>query len=84
MKMLAVILASLAKLAVILKLGLRNISQKDKKSHIFKHIHPPQHALTRIILFFKIHDKANSKFDFKIKEPLHTDWRQPKTHNKII
>ena len=39
MKMLAVILASLAKLVVILKLGLRNISQKDKKSHIFKHIH---------------------------------------------
>ena len=37
--MLAVILASLAKLVVILKLGLRNISQKDSKSHIFKHIH---------------------------------------------
>ena len=35
MKMLAVILASLAKLVVILKLGLRNISQKDNKSHDF-------------------------------------------------
>ena len=28
-------------------------------------------------LCFKIIDKANSKFDLKIKEALHINWRQP-------
>ena len=37
-----------------------------------------QHALTRIIFFFsKVIDKANSKFDLKIKEALHIKWRKP-------
>ena len=34
----------------------------------------PEHALTHC---FKIIDKANSKFDLKIKEALHTNWRKP-------
>ena len=38
---------------------------------------PPQHVLTRIILSFKIIDKANSKFDLKIKEALHINWIKP-------
>ena len=39
---------------------------------------PPQHALTRIILFFlKIIDKAKSNFDLKIKESLHINWIKP-------
>ena len=48
--MLAVLPATLAKLVVILKLGLRNI-KKDNNSHIFKNLHPSQYALTGIILF---------------------------------
>ena len=38
---------------------------------------PPQHALTHKILCFKIIDKANSKFDLKIKEALHINWKKP-------
>ena len=49
--MLAVVLATLAKLAVILKLGLRSISKKIT-SLIFLNIYTlPKHDLTHIILF---------------------------------
>ena len=65
---LAVVLALLGKLLDILKLGLRIISKR-----IFLNIYtPPQHNS----LCFKIIDKANSKFDVKIKEALH-NWRKP-------
>ena len=75
--MLSVVLATLAKLVVILKLGLRSISKRIT-SLIFLNIYTPlQHALTHIILSFKIIDKANSKFDLKIKEALHINWRKP-------
>ena len=48
---LAVVLAILAKLVIILKLGLRSISKRIT-SLIFLNIYtPPQHALTHIILF---------------------------------
>ena len=52
--------------------------KKDNKL-IFLNIYTQlQHALTHIILFlFKITDKANSKFDVKIKEPSHINWRKP-------
>ena len=55
--------------------------KKDKKSHIFKHLH-----FTTICfdsynsLSFKIIDKANSKCDLKIKEALHINWRNPYLH----
>ena len=72
--MLAAVLAILVKLVVILKLGLRNISKRIT-SLIFLNIYTPlQHALP---LCFKITDKANSKFDLKIKEALHINWRKP-------
>ena len=76
--MLVVVLAILAKLVVILKLGLRNISKRTT-SLIFLNIYaPPQHALTHIILFLlKVIDKANSKFDLKIEEALHINWGKP-------
>ena len=75
--MLAVVLATLAKPVVILKLGLRSISKRIT-SLIFLNIYTlPKHALTHIILCFKIIDKANSKFDLKIKEALHINWRKP-------
>ena len=46
-------------------------------SLIFLNIYtPPQHALTHIILFVLV-DKANSKFNLKIKEALHINWRKP-------
>ena len=77
MKMLTVVLAILTKLVVILKEGLRNISKKITSLIFLSRYTPPQHALTRIILSFKIIDKANSKFDLKIKEALHINWRKP-------
>ena len=75
--MLAVVLAILAKLVVILKLGLRSIL-KDSKSHIFKHMHSTPTCFDSYnSLCFKIIDEANSKFDLKIKEALHINWRKP-------
>ena len=48
---LAVVLATLAKPVVILKLGLRNISKRIT-SLIFLNIYTsPQHVLTRVVLF---------------------------------
>ena len=70
----AVVLAIFAKLVVILKLGLRSLS----KSLIFKHIHSTAICFDLYnSLCFKIIDKANSKFDLKIKEALHINWRKP-------
>ena len=75
--MLAVVLAILAKLVVILKLGLRSISKRIT-SLIFLNIYTPlKHALTHKSLCFKIIDEANAKFDLKIKEVLHINWRKP-------
>ena len=76
--MLAVLQAILAKLVVILKQGLRSISKRIT-SLIFLYIYTPtQHDLTNLILFcFKIIDRADSKFNLKNKEALHTNWRKP-------
>ena len=64
--MLAVVLAILAK-HVILKLGLGNKSKRIA-SLIFLNIYTPlQHGLTYNSLSFKTIDKANSKFDLKLK-----------------
>ena len=48
---LAVVLAIFAKLVVILKLGLRNISKRITSLIFLNICTPPQHALTHIILF---------------------------------
>ena len=51
--------------------------RKDK-SHIFKHLHSTATCSDSYnSLCFKIIDKANSKFDLKIKEALHINWRKP-------
>ena len=69
--MLAAVLATLAKLVIILKLGLRNI-KKDNKPHIFKDLHFTAACFDSYsYLSFKIIGKANSKFHLKIKEALH-------------
>ena len=52
--------------------------RKDNKSYIFKHLHSTATCFdTNISLSLKIIDKANSKFDLKIKEALLIDWRKP-------
>ena len=51
---------------------------KVNKSHIFKHLHSTTTCFdSHNSLSFKIIDKANSKFDLKIKEALHINWRKP-------
>ena len=52
--------------------------KKDNKSHIFKHLHSTATCFDSYnSLCFDIIDKANSKFDLKIKEALHFNWRKP-------
>ena len=48
---LPVVLATLAKLVIILKLGLRNISKRITSPIFLNTYTPPQHPKTRIILF---------------------------------
>ena len=57
--MLAVVLAILEKLVVILELELRNTATCFDSYNS---------------LCFKVIDKANPKFDLKIKEALHINW----------
>ena len=76
--MLAVVLAILAKLVVILKTRIKEHIKKDNKSHVSKHLHSSETCFDSYnYLCFKIIDKANSKFDLKIKEVLHISWRKP-------
>ena len=73
----SVVLAILATLVAILKLVSRSVS-KRMTSLIFD-----QHATCfdpYNSLCFKIIDKANSKFNLKIKEALHINWRKPNLH----
>ena len=52
--------------------------KKNNKSHIFKHLHSTATWFDSYnYLCFKIIDKAHSKFDLKIKEPLHINWKKP-------
>ena len=52
--------------------------KKDNKSHIFKHLRSTATCFDSYnSLCFKVIDKANSKFDLKIKEALHINWRKP-------
>ena len=51
--------------------------KKDNKSHIFKHLHSTATCFNSCnSLCFKIIDKANSKFDLKIKEALRINRRK--------
>ena len=52
--------------------------KKDNKYHIFKQLHSTATYFDSYNSHcFKIIDNANSKFDLKIKEPLHINWRKP-------
>ena len=77
--MLAVVLATLAKLIIILKLGLRSISKRitTELKMSFKYLHSSETCFDSFnALCFKIIDKSNSKVDLKIKEALHINWRK--------
>ena len=51
--------------------------KKDNKSHIFKHLDSTATYFGSYnFLCFKIIDKAYYKFDLKIKEALHINWRK--------
>ena len=51
--------------------------KKDNKCHFFKHLHSYATCFDSYnSLSFKIIDKANSKFDLKIKEAVHIAWRK--------
>ena len=53
--------------------------KKDNKSQIFIYLHSTATCFDSYnSLYFKIIDKANSKYDLKIKEALHINWRKPK------
>ena len=55
--------------------------RKDNKSHIFKHLTSTATCFDSYnSLCFEIIDKANSKFDIKIKETLHINWRKPNSN----
>ena len=77
--MLAVVLAILAKITVIIKLGLRKISKMITSIIFLNTYTPPQPTCFDSFnrLSFKIIDKVNSKFDLTIKEALHINWKKP-------
>ena len=58
--------------------------KKDNKSHIFKHLHSTATCFDSFnSLCFKIIDKGNSKFNLKIEEALHINWRKPNLNAHI-
>ena len=51
--------------------------KKDRKSHIFKHLHSTRTCFDSYnSLSFKIIDRANSKFDLKFKEALYINCKK--------
>ena len=65
------------------KITIEEHIKKDNKSHIFKHLHSFETCFDSYnSLCFKIIDKANFKFDLKIKEALHINWRKPNLNAK--
>ena len=75
---LAVVPAILAKTCRHFKTRIEENVKNDNKSHISKHLYSTATCFDSYnSLYFKIIDKANSKFDLKIKETLHINWRNP-------
>ena len=57
--------------------------KKDNKSHIFKLLHSTVACFDSYNSHcFKFIDKANSKFDSKIKEALHINWIKPNLNSQ--
>ena len=54
------------------------IGENIKKYHIFEHLHSTATCFDSYnSVCFTIIDKANCKFNLKIKEGLHINWREP-------
>ena len=52
--------------------------EKDKKSHIFKHLIENHNCKSQSILdCFQIIDSASSKFRLKLKDAVHISWTKP-------
>ena len=52
--------------------------EKDNKSHIFKHLHSTETCFDLYnSLCFKVIDQLILKFDLKIREAVHINWRKP-------
>ena len=61
------------------KIRIEEHIKKDIMPPIFKHLHCTATCFDSYnSLSFKLIDKANSKFDLKIKEALNINWRKPK------
>ena len=75
----AVVLGILVKLVCNFKTRIEEHIKKYDKSHIFKYLHSTEAWFDSYnCLYFKIIDKADSKFDLKIKEASHINWRKSK------
>ena len=60
------------------KIRIEEHIKKNNKFPIFKHLHSTATCFDSYnYLCFKIIDKAHSRFDLKIKEALHINWRTP-------
>ena len=76
--MLAVFPAYIGETCCHFKTRIEEHIKKDNKYHIFKHLHSTATCFDSYnSLCFKIIDKSKSKFDLKIKEASHINWRKP-------
>ena len=65
------------------KIRIEEHIKKDNKSHIFKHLCSTTACFDSYnSLSCKIINKANSKFDLKIKEALHINWTKPNLNSQ--
>ena len=66
-----------------LKTRIEEHIKKENTFNIFKHLHSTTACFDPYkSLSFKIIDKANSKFDLKLKEALHINWRKPNSNTQ--
>ena len=57
--------------------------KKDKKSHIFQHLHNKEECFSSFDLnCFSILDSATTKYQIKLKEGMYIDWKQPNLNKK--
>ena len=58
--------------------------EKDKKSHIFKHVDENHHCKSLSTPdCFQIIDSASSKFRLKLKEAMHITWTKPSLNRQL-
>ena len=58
--------------------------KKDKKSHIYKHVHNNASCLSKCDKdCFKILDHASTNWQLKVKEGLHIEWENPEINKQV-